>query len=102
VWKQIQADVAAAHDSSSSCEFSAERGYALVANSDRQRLARCIRTAANRGVPRRWSTWQCNADGIDCDESENVTQGYERCCDDARVPKTIQDRAWTSPIGYTP
>jgi hypothetical protein len=50
----------------------------------------------------RWTTWQCNADGIDCDRPETVTEGYEGCCDDERVPKTVQERAWTSPIWYTP
>jgi hypothetical protein len=50
----------------------------------------------------RWTTWQCNADGIDCDKPETVTEGYEGCCDDERVPKTLQERAWTSPIWYTP
>lgn len=50
----------------------------------------------------RWTTWQCNADGIDCSKPETVTEGYEGCCDEARVPKTIQERAWTSPIWYSP
>ena len=50
----------------------------------------------------RWTTWQCNADGIDCDEPETVTEGYEGCCEEDRYPKTIQERAWTSPIWYDP
>jgi hypothetical protein len=50
----------------------------------------------------RWSTWQCNADGIDCSDPSAVTEGYEGCCDEERVPKAIQERAWTSPIWYTP
>ncbi len=49
----------------------------------------------------RWTTWQCHADGIDCERPETVTDGYEGCCD-ARISKTIQERAWTSPIWYTP
>ena len=49
----------------------------------------------------RWTTWQCNADGIDCDRPETVTEGYEGCCEE-RVPKAIQERAWTSPIWYDP
>lgn len=48
----------------------------------------------------RWTTWQCIADGIDCNRPETVTEGYEGCCDEERVPKTIQERAWTSPIWY--
>ena len=49
----------------------------------------------------RWTTWQCMADGIDCEQPETVTEGYEGCCE-ARIPKTIQERAWTSPIWYGP
>ncbi len=41
----------------------------------------------------RWSTWQCLA----LPEAERPDG-----CRDPRVPKTIQERAWTSPIWYTP
>jgi hypothetical protein len=41
----------------------------------------------------RWSTWQCLA--LPAGERPDG-------CDDARVPKTIQERAWTSPIWFTP
>ena len=40
----------------------------------------------------RWSTFQCNA----LPEAERPAS-----CSDPDVPKTIQERAWTSPIWYT-
>ena len=47
----------------------------------------------------RWSTLHCAAQGVDC--SLPVPVGYEECCNPA-VPKTIQERAWSSPIWYRP
>ena len=41
----------------------------------------------------RWSTWLCNR--LPADQRPAA-------CNDARVPKTIQERAWTSPIWYDP
>jgi hypothetical protein len=45
----------------------------------------------------RWSTRLCNAQGVDC--GVGAPPGLEECCD---VPKTIQERAWSSPIWYRP
>jgi hypothetical protein len=47
----------------------------------------------------RWSTRLCNSAGIDC--AAVVPAGYEQCCN-TRIPKTIQERAWTSPVWYRP
>jgi len=47
----------------------------------------------------RWSTYVCNRAGIDC--SGTVPAAYELCCD-AHIPKTIQERSWSSPIWYRP
>ena len=47
----------------------------------------------------RWTQWACNAHQVDC--SEGAPDGLEACCDPS-VPMTIQERAWTSPIWWTP
>jgi hypothetical protein len=49
----------------------------------------------------RWSTRACNEAGIRCDRPATVRRGWEDCCDPA-YPRTIQERAWTSPIWYKP
>jgi hypothetical protein len=49
----------------------------------------------------RWSTLACNAAGIDCAEPASVRAGWEGCCD-PEIPRTIQERAWSSPVWYTP
>jgi hypothetical protein len=41
----------------------------------------------------RWHAYQCNA---------LPEQGRPPGCSDPEVPWTIQERAWTSPIWYTP
>jgi hypothetical protein len=47
----------------------------------------------------RWSQYVCNSLNIDC--SGTVPAAYAECCN-AAVPKTIQERAWSSPIWYRP
>jgi len=49
----------------------------------------------------RWSTLACNAHRVDCTHPDSVPDELAACCD-ASVPKSIQERAWTSPIWYTP
>lgn len=49
----------------------------------------------------RWSTHQCVAAAVDCDAPETVPEAFANCCN-ADYPKTIQERAWTSPIWYQP
>jgi hypothetical protein len=41
----------------------------------------------------RWTTWKCNA---------LAPELRPDACSDPRVPRTIQERAWTSPIWLTP
>jgi hypothetical protein len=49
----------------------------------------------------RWSTRACLAAGVDCRDPASVRSGFEACCEE-KVPKTIQERAWTSPIWFVP
>lgn len=49
----------------------------------------------------RWSTRQCLNAGIDCTDPDSVPEAYANCCN-ADYPKTVQERAWTSPIWYRP
>ncbi len=54
----------------------------------------------------RWNQYYCNARNVDCsvpfNPNANYTQWeFQQCCGDA-VPKTVQQRAWTSPIWYNP
>ncbi len=47
----------------------------------------------------RWSQRVCIAAGVKCDDPSKVPPGYASCCDPAHR-KTVQERAWTSPIWY--
>lgn len=49
----------------------------------------------------RWSARQCLNAGISCENPDTVPDEWAQCCN-ADYPKTIQERAWTSPIWYTP
>jgi hypothetical protein len=49
----------------------------------------------------RWSWKLCRARGVDCSEPESVRADLEACCE-PELPRTIQERAWTSPIWYRP
>ncbi|MEZ5571438.1 MAG: DUF3604 domain-containing protein [Halioglobus sp.] len=49
----------------------------------------------------RWSQRICVAQGVDCSRPETVGEGLRACCSPQHQP-VIQERAWSSPIWYTP
>ena len=49
----------------------------------------------------RWTTFLCNEARVRCDDPATVGEGFEECCNPA-FPKTIQERAVTSPIWFEP
>ncbi|BFM18119.1 DUF3604 domain-containing protein [Maricurvus nonylphenolicus] len=49
----------------------------------------------------RWNAHVCMNNQVDCSNPESVPEHLQSCCD-ASVPKTLQERAWTSPIWYSP
>lgn len=49
----------------------------------------------------RWSQRQCVAAGVDCSDKATIGEGFAGCCAPEHRP-VIQERAWSSPIWYTP
>jgi hypothetical protein len=49
----------------------------------------------------RWSQRICADAGVRCEDSATIPEGMENCCA-AEHQKVIQERAWSSPIWYTP
>jgi len=51
----------------------------------------------------RWSTLLCNELGVDCNDTENVPEDFSACCHSTiEAQRSIQERAWSSPIWYKP
>ncbi|MEH6580506.1 MAG: DUF3604 domain-containing protein [Halioglobus sp.] len=49
----------------------------------------------------RWSTYVCNAQQVDCSNPDELSEEAAQCCL-PELKKTVQERAWTSPIWYSP
>ena len=49
----------------------------------------------------RWNQYSCNAQRVNCEDPASVPNSLSSCCD-PRVKSTIRERAWTSPIWYSP
>jgi hypothetical protein len=49
----------------------------------------------------RWTQKLCTARGVRCDRPSTIGEGLEDCCRDDHRP-VIQERAWTSPVWYSP
>ena len=49
----------------------------------------------------RWSQYTCNAARVRCDAPESVPEALRGCCSEDHQA-SIQERAWTSPIWFTP
>ena len=49
----------------------------------------------------RWSQYTCNAAGVRCDDPSTIPDALADCCAESHRP-IIRERAWTSPIWFTP
>ncbi len=49
----------------------------------------------------RWSQYVCNAQQVDCSKPDEVPADFAPCCAPEHQ-RTVQERAWTSPIWYAP
>jgi hypothetical protein len=49
----------------------------------------------------RWNAYACLDHGVDCSNPGALPSTLAPCCD-PDIPKTLQERAWTSPIWHTP
>lgn len=49
----------------------------------------------------RWSQRVCIANKVNCSNPGTIPDGLERCCSEEHKP-VVQERAWTSPIWYSP
>ena len=49
----------------------------------------------------RWSQYVCNAAGVNCARPGSIPKELRGCCAEEHRP-VIQERAWTSPIWFTP
>jgi hypothetical protein len=49
----------------------------------------------------RWSQRMCVAAGVDCSRAATIGEGYQGCCAAEHRP-VVQERAWSSPIWYSP
>jgi hypothetical protein len=50
----------------------------------------------------RWSAHACNTLGVDCADDGSADRKLFKLCCGADRPRAIQERAWSSPIWYTP
>jgi hypothetical protein len=49
----------------------------------------------------RWHARICNRERVECTNAEDLPKDLRACCDPS-WPRSIQERAWSSPIWYTP